>query len=159
MPNAGAWTWTAFHGSDPPKPRKIAPGGWPLPLPSGESIRIQDLSEDEACIRELEWAQREGLVGFAGRSLVFRGEVLGVLAVFRRTAPNEVCWEWLRTLADHTAAAIANARANEQIGSLRREPELERDYLREELSESTAFGDILGHSASVTASKTAWEGA
>src|SRR5579864_3000863 len=116
---------------------------------TGESIRIQDLSEDQACIRELEWAQRKGLVGFAGRSLVFRGEVLGVLAVFRRTAPNEVSWEWLHALADHAAAAIANARVNERTGGLRGEPELERDYLRQELSESTAFGDILGHSASL----------
>jgi len=116
---------------------------------TGESIRIQDLSEDQACIRELEWAQRKGLVGFAGRSLVFRGEVLGVLAVFRRTAPNEVSWEWLHALADHAAAAIANARVNEQIDGLRREPELERDYSREKLSESIAFGDILGRSASL----------
>ena len=113
---------------------------------TGEPIRINDLLSDKAWLREPEWAEREGLVGFAGRPLIFRGEVLGVLAVFRRTPPNDVCWEWLRTLADHAAVAIANARAYEQIDSLRRELELERDYLREELSETVSFGDILGSS-------------
>ena len=113
---------------------------------TGNSIQIADLAEDDSWLREPEWARREGFVAFAGRPLMFRGEVLGVIAVFRRTPLNDACWKWLRTLADHAAVAIANARAYEQIDSLRRELQTERDYLREELSESIAFGDILGRS-------------
>lgn len=133
-----------FHRIETGRPLKIS-----YIAAAGEPIRIQDLAEDRTWLREPEWAEREGLVGFAGRPLLFRGEVLGVLAVFRRTPPNDACWEWLRTLADHAAVAIANARAFERIEGLRRELELERDYLREELSESTAFGDILGNSKSL----------
>jgi transcriptional regulator with GAF, ATPase, and Fis domain len=133
-----------FHRIDTSKPLKIS-----YIATTGESIRILDLAGDRAWLREPEWAQREGLVGFAGRPLIFRGEVLGVLAVFRRTPPNDACWEWLRTLADHAAVAIAHARAYEQIDGLRRELELERDYLREELSEAAPFGDIVGSSASL----------
>ena len=112
---------------------------------SGESVRIQRLSDDP-WLRNPEWARSEQLVGFAGHPLVFRGEVLGVLAVFRRTEPDDACWEWLRVLADAAAVAIANARAFEQVESLRRDLEMERDYLRQEVKESGLFGEILGRS-------------
>ena len=112
---------------------------------SGEAVRIQRLSED-SWLRNPEWAQSEQLVGFAGHPLVFRGEVLGVLAVFRRTEPDDACWEWLRVLADAAAVAIANARAFEQVECLRRDLELERDYLRQEVKEAGLFGEILGRS-------------
>ena len=111
---------------------------------SGESVRIQRLSEDQKWIRHQDWAQSEHLIGFAGHPLVFRGEILGVLAVFRRAEPTDACWEWLRVLADTAAVAIANARAFEQVESLRHELELERDYLRQEIQETGLFGEILG---------------
>ena len=117
---------------------------------SGESVRIQLLSEDQKWVRHQDWAQSEHLVGFAGHPLVFRGEVLGVLAVFRRAEPTDVCWEWLRVLADTAAVAIANARAFEQVESLRHELELERDYLRHEIQETGFFGEILGRSPALS---------
>jgi transcriptional regulator with GAF, ATPase, and Fis domain len=116
---------------------------------SGESVRIQRLSEDAQWVRNREWIRNEGLVGFAGHPLVFRGEVLGVLAVFRRTEPDDACWQWLRALADAAAVAIANARAFEQVEALRRELEMERDYLRQEVQETGLFGEILGRSAAL----------
>ena len=116
---------------------------------SGESVRIQRLSEDAPWVRNPEWIRSEGLVGFAGHPLVFRGEVLGVLAVFRRTEPDDACWQWLRALADAAAVAIANARAFEQVEALRRELEMERDYLRQEVQETGLFGEILGRSAAL----------
>ena len=113
---------------------------------SGESVRIQRLSLDQQWVSHQDWVQSEELVGFAGHPLVFRGEVLGVLAAFRRTEPDDACWEWLRVLADAAAVAIANARAFEQVDSLRRELEMERDYLRQEIQETGSFGEILGRS-------------
>jgi len=116
---------------------------------SGEAVRIQRLSEDQSWIRDREWARKEGLVAFAGHPIVSRGEVLGVLAVFRRTEPSDACWEWLRVLADAAAVAIANARAFEQVEALRREVEMERDYLRQEVEETGSFGEILGRSTAL----------
>ena len=113
---------------------------------SGESVRIQCLSEDQQWVRHQDWARSEDLVGFAGHPLVFRGKVLGVLAVFRRAEPIDSCWDFLRVLADAAAVAIANARAFEQLESLRHELELERDYLRQEIRETGQFGEILGRS-------------
>jgi len=116
---------------------------------SGESVRIHRLSEDQNWVRNQDWVRIEHLAGFAGHPIVFRGEVLGVLAVFCRAEPDEACWEWLRVLADSAAVAIANARAFEQVDSLRRELEMERDYLRQEVQEIGLFGEILGRSAAL----------
>ncbi len=113
---------------------------------TGESIRVQRLADDQRWLRDPGWASAEGLVGFAGHPLVFRGEVLGVLAVFRRSEPDDACWDWLRVMADVAAVAIANAHAFEAVESLRHDLEQERDYLRTEVQEVGAFGEILGHS-------------
>ncbi len=113
---------------------------------TGESIRISELAEDGQWVRDPAWARAEGLVSFTGHALVFRGEPLGVLAVFRRTPADDACYEWLRTMASAAAVAIANARAFDENESLRRQLELERDYLREEVESSGSFGEILGRS-------------
>ena len=113
---------------------------------TGESIRIPRLADDHRWVRHPAWAQQEGLASFAGHALIFRGEPLGVLAVFRRTPADDDCFYWLRTMASAAAVAIANARAFEDNETLRRELELERDYLREEVQSSGAFGEILGSS-------------
>ncbi len=116
---------------------------------TGEAIQIPRLADDLRWVRHPEWAAGEGLVSFAGRPLVFRGEVLGVLAVFRRVAADDNCWRWIGTLADAVAVAVANARAFEEAERLRGELELERDYLREEVESAGAFGEILGWSAAL----------
>jgi transcriptional regulator with GAF, ATPase, and Fis domain len=80
-----------------------------------------------------------------------RGEVLGVMALFSRSHPRPDCFEWLRMIADHLAAAIANARALEEIESLKRSLEQENEYLREEVHQSSSFGDLLGQSPALQA--------
>jgi len=55
---------------------------------------------------------------------------------------NLIC---LLMLADHAAAAIANARAFEEIARLKQQLELENEYLRDEVRHR--FGDLVGHSA------------
>ncbi len=113
---------------------------------TGESIRLPRISEDHQWVRHPSWARDERLVSFAGHALVFRGETLGVLAVFRRTPADDDCFAWLRTMASAAAVAIANARSFEENESLRNQLEQERDYLREEVKETGSFGEILGRS-------------
>jgi transcriptional regulator with GAF, ATPase, and Fis domain len=114
---------------------------------SGEPILIGNNLADNPWIARPEWALREGIVSFAGQPLMFRGETLGVLAIFRRAEISDHEFEWLRIFADHAAIAIANARAFDEVARLRRQLELERDYLREEVREALAFGEIVGQSA------------
>ncbi|HEX8140972.1 MAG TPA: sigma 54-interacting transcriptional regulator [Pyrinomonadaceae bacterium] len=113
---------------------------------TGQSILLEETNESDEWIAHPEWAQSEGIHSFAGHPLVFRDEILGVLAVFSRVHLGEVDFAWLRTYADHAAVAIANARAFEEIDQLRRRLELENVYLREEVKAALDFGDIVGQS-------------
>ncbi|QOY92183.1 sigma 54-interacting transcriptional regulator [Paludibaculum fermentans] len=116
---------------------------------TGRGVRIDDLAADSQWVGEPDWIRREQLVSFAAHPMVFHGEVLGVLAVFRRVIADDACWEWLRVLADAAAVAVANARAFEAAEKLQKELQLERDYLREEVREVGSFGEILGNSAAL----------
>lgn len=119
---------------------------------SGESIETPDLTaEMPDWIARPEWLRAEGIAGFGGQPLAHRGEVLGVLAVFARGPIGTDCMDWLRTIADHTAAAIATARAFEEIEALKKRLELENEYLREEVTRSGAFGELVGQSPALEA--------
>jgi transcriptional regulator with GAF, ATPase, and Fis domain len=98
-----------------------------------------------------EWMRAEGIRGFAGQPLVYRGMVLGVLGVFARQPIGVQCMGWLRMIADHAAAAITTARALSEIDALRRRLELENEYLREEVTGSESFGELVGHSPALEA--------
>ena len=116
---------------------------------TSEAVCVEDASEDSRWIVRPEWARREGIVGFGGQPLAYHGEVLGVLGVFTRRRMRSEALDSLRMLADHAAVAISNARAFEENARLRQQLELENEYLREEISESRAFGEILGSSAAI----------
>lgn len=98
-----------------------------------------------------EWVLAEGIRGFAGQPLIHRGEPLGVLAIFARQPIANECMGWLRMIADHAAAAIATARAFAEIEALRRRLEQENEYLREEVTGSGAFGELVGQSPALEA--------
>lgn len=98
-----------------------------------------------------EWVRAEGIRGFAGQPLIHRGETLGVLAIFARQPIANECMGWLRMIADHAAAAITTARAFAEIEALRRRLEQENEYLREEVTGSGAFGELVGQSPALEA--------
>ena len=113
-------------------------GGEPLLLPIEPEMASWAVDPD--------WIRGEGIRAFAGQPLVFRGDVLGVLAVFSREEIDAESFGWLRTFADQAAVAIANARAFEEIERLRRQLELERDYLREEVEAARPIAGMVGES-------------
>jgi transcriptional regulator with GAF, ATPase, and Fis domain len=114
---------------------------------TGEPLRYSIEGQDTDWVAEPVWIEQEGIECFAGQPLVFRGEVLGVLAVFAREFLSDDCFTWLRTFADQAAVAIANARAFEEVEDLRTQLELERDYLREErMLTHLHFAGIVGSS-------------
>lgn len=93
-----------------------------------------------------DWGPAEGVVSFTGRALQFRGQVLGVLAVFSRRKLHDEVNDWLRIFANHAAVAIGNARAFEEIEYLKERLEEEVSYLREEVSEVRGCGSMVGES-------------
>ncbi len=116
---------------------------------TGDTVTVQDIARDSTGIARPEWAEREGIRGFGGQPLLHQGEVLGVLAFFRRSPMDEESLFGLRMIADHAAAAIANARNFEEIERLHKQLELENEYLREEVREVQAYGAIIGASSAI----------
>jgi transcriptional regulator with GAF, ATPase, and Fis domain len=119
---------------------------------SGEPIEAPDLTDPlPDWIARPEWLRAEEIRGFAGQPLIHRGEVVGVLAVFARGTIGSECMGWLRMIADHTAAAIAIARAFTEIETLKKRLEVENEYLREEIAGAAAFGTLVGQSPALEA--------
>jgi transcriptional regulator with GAF, ATPase, and Fis domain len=102
-----------------------------------------------------EWAKRRGICNYIAAPLVHQEHVLGVLAIFaeevsdlaRKQAEEAVVW--MRLFCDHTAAAVANARALAEIRQLHHRLSLENEYLREEVAHSHSAGHILGESVAI----------
>ena len=93
-----------------------------------------------------EWVRSEDIISFVGQPLVFRDETVGVLAVFRREPMDEQEFRWLRMFADQAASSIANARAFAELERLQQQLESHNAYLRKEVEEALAFGNIVGRS-------------
>ncbi|MBN2433379.1 MAG: sigma 54-interacting transcriptional regulator [Acidobacteria bacterium] len=116
---------------------------------TAESFILVDMADTPEWITRPEWVHQEQIEAFVGQPLLSKGEVLGVLAIFARTRDVEDAVDWLRLVADHAAVSLSNARVFEEIEHLRRHLELENLYLREELNEARAFGEIVGQSSAL----------
>lgn len=113
---------------------------------SGEPLLLPDIRGNEEWVAEPAWIRAERVRTFAAHPLVFRGEVLGVLAIFDREVLDPADFEWLQVFANHAAVSIANARAFEEVGLLKARLEEENTYLREEVSAALGAGNFVGDS-------------
>ena len=116
---------------------------------TGAHLVINEIKNDPTWIVRPNWAQQEGIRGFHGQPIIYKGEILGVLAVFERELVPDEATIWLRMIADHVAVAIANARAFEEIERLKEQLELENTFLKEEVLEASAFGEIVGQGPAI----------
>jgi transcriptional regulator with GAF, ATPase, and Fis domain len=116
---------------------------------SGKQTILRNLDKDPGELQHVEWLKREHILGFNGVPIVYKGEVLGVVAVFSRANVPDEAVMWGRIFADHVAGAIANARAFEEIQRLTNQLEQRNAYLEEEVVEARAFGDLVGQSAAL----------
>jgi transcriptional regulator with GAF, ATPase, and Fis domain len=114
---------------------------------TGQQMNLGDLGEGSAAMSGFEWLMQEGIRGTSAAPIVFKGEVLGVIIGFTRANLPQESRSWSRIFADHIGAAMANARAFEEIQRLKAQLELQNAYLREEVVEAKAFGDLVGQSA------------
>jgi transcriptional regulator with GAF, ATPase, and Fis domain len=116
---------------------------------TGEQLIINEIENNLAWIARPDWARQEGIQGFHGQPIIYKGETLGVLAVFEREPVTNEATVWFRMIADHVAVAIANARAFEEIEQLKAQLELENTFLKQEVLEAQNFGDIIGQSPAI----------
>ncbi len=116
---------------------------------TGKQIVLRDLDRNPAELSHIGWLKAERIRGFNGVPIVFKGEVLGVIAVFSRHNVPEAAAIWGRIFGDHVAGAIAHARAFEEIQRLKLQLEQQNEYLQEEVVEAKAFGTLVGQSAAL----------
>jgi transcriptional regulator with GAF, ATPase, and Fis domain len=120
---------------------------------TGQQLFRNDLNETAGGLDEsdcwVKWMEQEQIRGFHGSPITFKGEVLGVIAGFNREAVPDEARPWGQIFADHIGAAIANARAFEEIQRLKAQLEQQNEYLEEEVVEAKAFGDLVGQSAAL----------
>jgi transcriptional regulator with GAF, ATPase, and Fis domain len=115
--------------------------GQPLLSSRGEDLERWGL--------EPTWPSACEVRGLLGYPLRFRGRIVGVLACYLRTPPQEHMLSWLPTFAAHAAVAIGQCRALQEIQRLHAQLELERDYLREEAAQAAPIHGIVGNSEAI----------
>ena len=121
---------------------KIAQGSGPM--------QTNDVLDDDR-LPNKQWMKDNGLQSFAGYPLVFRGDVLGVIAMFgRRPLAEEEC-ERLATFAHQAATAIKNAQLFTEVEQLTNRLQAENVYLREEIKLDHHFDEIIGESQAMKA--------
>ncbi|MEM7199717.1 MAG: sigma 54-interacting transcriptional regulator [Planctomycetota bacterium] len=98
---------------------------------------------------EFSWVEPLGIGGLALQPLLNRDELLGAIEVFTWPRVAEEAPAWLRVIADHAAAAIANAQAYQEIDRLRRQLQSENEQLQGEIRNLQSFGEIVGRSAAL----------
>ncbi len=115
---------------------------------TGEPAEIREPKNAPEWFTQSSLFVHERLMGFSAQPMIYREEVLGVLAIFVRiTIPEQKPGRsWLRLVADQAASAIANARAFDEIERLRNRLEMENAYLREEVREAQSFEQLIGQS-------------
>ncbi len=113
---------------------------------TGVPRAIRNLDKDPGELSYIDWLKPEQIRGFNGVPIIYKGEVLGVIAVFSRANVPPEAEVWGRIFADHVAGAIMNTRAFEQIQALKAQLEQQNAYLEEEVVEAKAFGELVGQS-------------
>jgi formate hydrogenlyase transcriptional activator len=116
---------------------------------TGRQLVLRGFAQSTGELAELDWLEQEQIRGFNGSPITFKGEVLGVTAAFTRQDMPDEAQPWGQIFADHIGAAIANARAFEEIQRLKAQLEQQNTYLQEEVVEAKAFGDLVGQSAAL----------
>nr|WP_321465483.1 sigma 54-interacting transcriptional regulator [uncultured Desulfobulbus sp.] len=138
------WQWNNLQGQYSRFPLGVRKVGHIAA--TGKPIVVEQIGRESTWIADVDWALDENIQGFAGQPLVFQGKILGVLAVFTKRCLTPDVLDVLRVVADHAAAAAANALAFEEIEQLKNSLELENSYLREELFDIASHGGFVGQS-------------
>ncbi len=114
---------------------------------TNEPIFINVMDDPPVSNAGVEWVTKEGVQEYLVGPIRFKGDVLGISAGFVRGKWPEDYHPWGQVFSDQIGAAIANARAFQEIQRLKAQLELQNSYLEEAVIEAKAFGDLVGQSA------------
>jgi PAS domain S-box-containing protein len=94
-------------------------------------------------VGDQEWAQREGMIAFAGYPLMVDDRVLGVMAMFSRHALGDDTLRALASVADEVAIGIERARVETERNELLRRLDAERSRLHDVFQAAPAMIGVL----------------
>lgn len=112
------------------------------------ALYTNDVLEDDR-LPNKQWMKENHLKSFAGFPLTFRGELLGVLAMFGRRPLSEDEFGRMAVFAHEAAIAIKNAQLFEEVERLKDRLQAENLYLRKEVELQHGFEEIIGDSVSM----------
>ena len=113
----------------------------------GEPVYTNKVLGDDR-LQNQQWIKGNGFRSFAGYPLVFRKELLGVIAMFSHKALLKTEFESLELFANQAATAIKNAQLFEEVDRLNKKMQAECIYLQKEIQLRHNFEEIIGESES-----------
>jgi transcriptional regulator with GAF, ATPase, and Fis domain len=117
---------------------------------TGRPMELKHPDQDPEDLAEVaDWLRTEHICRFLGSPIIYKDEVLGVLGAFCKVEPPERMAHWQRIIAAQIAGAIVNAKAFEEIRQLKDQLEQQNAYLREEVVDAKAWGDLVGESSAL----------
>ena len=102
------------------------------------------LSEEK--VPDKKWIRKNGFRSYAGYPLLFREDILGVLAMFSCSTMPQQAFDHMAGFASQAAVAITNAQLFAEVEQLKDRLRAENVYLREEIKLSRNFEEIIGES-------------
>lgn len=145
-PRAGSGDWSRLDGSF--RRFRLGAGKVGTVAASAEPLAVRDVQRAKRHLTRPDWARREGIHGFAAIPLTSRGQVLGVLGVFRRDLLDDRSLAVLNELALHLAAGVRRARSFAELElrgeALGRENQWLREALAAERARAGAAAPALG---------------
>jgi transcriptional regulator with GAF, ATPase, and Fis domain len=116
---------------------------------SGEQRIVPDSNKQPVSPLDPDWVREEGISGYTLNPISYKGEPMGAIISATREQFKEELRPWGPIIANHIGAAIANARAFEEIKRLKAQLELQNSYLQEAVVEAKALGGLVGQSAAL----------
>ncbi len=113
------------------------------------SVVLCDSDADWPRVGEGDRLKEADIRGFMGSAITHKGELLGITSTYFDHHPPRQSHPWGKIFANHIGAAIAGARAFEEIQQLKNQLEQQNEYLEEEVVEARAFGELVGQSATL----------
>jgi transcriptional regulator with GAF, ATPase, and Fis domain len=135
--------------SESPNPIAVGAGILGEVAATGQRIARRKGDADWKQIADAAWLKKERIEAFAVMPITFKDEVMGVIAGFLRHAMLAESLPYGEMFGSYLGAAVANARAFEEIQRLKAQLELQNAYLEEQVVEAKAFGDLIGQSGAL----------
>ena len=106
--SAGLYTHTnGFHSSIPVGKFKIGD------IAARQRPHVSNSVADDPLIHRHDWAEKEGLVSFAGHPLIVKDKTVGVMAVFGRKPFSDAALKALESIADIISLGIEHKKSEE----------------------------------------------